>query len=66
MGVMLNIQDVNMDDKRTIVTCLQGIGVVFSLVLINDVYNERWFDVGLMLVFITTVLVVVDKLRKIK
>lgn len=55
-----------MDDKRTIVTCLQGIGVVFSLVLINDVYNERWFDVGLMLVFITTVLVVVDKLRKIK
>jgi hypothetical protein len=62
---MLNIQDVNMDNKQSIVICLQGIGIVFSLVFINDIYNERWFDVGLMMVFITAVLIVVNKIHKI-
>jgi len=55
-----------MEDKQSIVICLQGIGIVFSLILVNDVYNERWFDVGLMLVFISAVLVVVNKIHKIK
>ncbi|MFT5881281.1 MAG: hypothetical protein ACI86X_002420 [Moritella sp.] len=55
-----------MDDKQSIVICLQGIGIVLSLVFINDIYNERWFDVGLMLVFIAAVLIVVNKINKIK
>jgi hypothetical protein len=63
---MLNIQDVNMDDKQSIVICLQGIGIVLSLVFINDIYNERWLDVGLMMVFITAVLIVVNKIHKLK
>ena len=53
-----------MEDKQSIVTCLQGIGIVFSLVFINDIYNERWFDMGLMLVFIVAVLIVVNKIQK--
>lgn len=55
-----------MDDKQSIYTCLQGVGIVFGLVFVNDILNERWFDVGLMLVAIMIVLGILNKISKIE
>ena len=55
-----------MEDKQSIKICLQGIGIVFSLVLVNDIVNERWFDAGLMLGVIAIALVVVAKMSKVE
>jgi len=54
-----------MEDKQSIKICLQGVGIVFSFIFVNDIVNERWFDVGLMFVVIVIALTVVAKISKL-
>ena len=55
-----------MEDKQSVYTCLQGVGIVFSFILVNDIVNQRWFDVGLMFVVIMIVLAVIGKMSKME
>ncbi|NQZ52445.1 MAG: hypothetical protein HRT95_20445 [Moritella sp.] len=55
-----------MEEKRSVYTCLQGVGIVFSFILVNDIAHGRWFDVGLMFVVVMIALAVVDKISKIE
>jgi len=55
-----------MEDKRSIYTCLQGVGIVFSFIFVNDIVNGRWFDVGLMFVVVMIALAAVNKISKIE
>ncbi|QUM84808.1 hypothetical protein [Moritella sp. 28] len=55
-----------MEDKQSLYTCFQGVGIVFGFIFVNDLVNERWFDVGLMFVVMAILLVAVAKMSKIE
>ncbi|QUM80545.1 hypothetical protein HWV01_09755 [Moritella sp. 5] len=55
-----------MEDKQSLYICFQAVGIVFGFIFVNDVVNERWFDVGLMFVVMAILLVAVAKMSKIE
>ncbi len=51
------------DENRSVLMCIQGIGGVLSLILVNDIYHQRWFDVGISAICIAVALMIIYKIK---
>lgn len=51
------------DENRSVLVCIQGLGAVLSLIMVNDIYHQRWFDAGISAVCIAVALILIYKIK---